>query len=278
MMSLTVAGRAELTCIGGRGGCCTCWNSTPSGVSAVNGGTPPGEAALREVVVAGTGLVAFARYPEKTLADLAWPAVLAALRDAEIEPDAVEAAYCGTALGGMMAGQRVLKPLGMTGIPVVNTENACASSATAFREAWIAIAAGIYDVALVLGVEKLTKLGGGSLPLEQDDWEAAHGMSMPALYAMRAQRYMHDHGGRRHSSPRSRSRRTATACAIPMPSGEGIHPRGGEAATGRRPAHRAAMLPGGGSAAAVVLCSAAAGAGAGLAACAGVARPWSPAA
>ena len=46
----------------------------------------------------------------------------------------------------------------------------------------------------MLGVEKLTKLGGGSLPLEQDDWEAAHGMSMPALYAMRAQRYMHDHG------------------------------------------------------------------------------------
>jgi benzoylsuccinyl-CoA thiolase BbsB subunit len=148
---------------------------------------------MRDVLVVGTGLVPFARYAEKTLADLAWPAVLAALREAGIEPDAVAAAYCGTALGGMMAGQRVLKPLGMVGIPVVNTENACASSATAFREAWIAIAAGVYDVALVLGVEKLTKLGGGSLPLEQDDWEAAHGMSMPALYAMRAQRYMHDH-------------------------------------------------------------------------------------
>jgi benzoylsuccinyl-CoA thiolase BbsB subunit len=152
------------------------------------------KAALRDVLVVGTGLVPFARTPEKTLADIAWPAVLGALREAGIEPEAIEAAYCGTALGGMLAGQRVLKPLGMVGIPVVNTENACASSATAFREAWVAIGAGLYDVALVLGVEKLTKLGGGSLPLEQDDWEAAHGMSMPALYAMRAQRYMHDHG------------------------------------------------------------------------------------
>src|SRR5262245_26615536 len=106
-------------------------------------------AAMREVLVVGTGLVPFARTPEKTLADLAWPAVLAALRDAAVAPDTIETAYCGTALGGMLAGQRVLKPLGMVGIPVVNTENACASSATAFREAWIAIGAGVYDVALV---------------------------------------------------------------------------------------------------------------------------------
>lgn len=149
---------------------------------------------MREVRVIGTGLIRFGKFPEQTLADLARPAILAALAEANVERRRIDAAYCGTALGGMMAGQRVLKPLGMTSIPIANVENACASSATAFREAWVAVAAGVYDVALVLGVEKLTKLGGGPLPVEQEDWEAAYGLMMPALYAMRARRYLHDHG------------------------------------------------------------------------------------
>jgi len=93
-----------------------------------------------------------------------------------------------------MAGQRILKIVGLTGLPIINIENACSSSSTAFREAWIAVAAGIYDAALVIGVEKLTKFGGGTLPLEKEDWEVAHGLVMPALYAMRARRYMHEYG------------------------------------------------------------------------------------
>jgi benzoylsuccinyl-CoA thiolase BbsB subunit len=93
----------------------------------------------------------------------------------------------------MMTGQRCLKPIGMTGIPVVNVENACASSATAFRQAWAGIRAGLHEVALVFGVEKLTRLS-GPLPIEPDDWEGSQGMVMPALYAMRARRYMHDRG------------------------------------------------------------------------------------
>jgi benzoylsuccinyl-CoA thiolase BbsB subunit len=145
------------------------------------------------VVVIGTGAIPFGRHYEKTVAALAAPAILAALADAGAERSDIEAAYCGTALGGMMTGQRCLKPIGMTGIPVVNVENACASSATAFRQAWAGIRAGLHEVALVFGVEKLTKLS-GPLPIESDDWEGAHGMVMPALYAMRARRYMHDRG------------------------------------------------------------------------------------
>jgi benzoylsuccinyl-CoA thiolase BbsB subunit len=49
-------------------------------------------------------------------------------------------------------------------------------------------------VVVVIGVEKLTKFGGGTLPLEREDWEVNQGMVMPALYAMRARRYMHDYG------------------------------------------------------------------------------------
>ena len=149
---------------------------------------------MREVAIIGAGLVPFGKYPEKTLADIAWPAVKQAIQDAGIEKKEIEAAYCGTALGGMMAGQRILKKVGLTGLPIINIENACSSSSTAFREAWIAVAAGVYDSALVIGVEKLTKFGGGTLPLEKEDWEVAHGLVMPALYAMRARRYMHEYG------------------------------------------------------------------------------------
>ena len=149
---------------------------------------------MRDVSVIGVGMVPFAKYRDKHLSDIAWPAVKQAVEDAGIRKSEIAAAYCGTALGGMMSGQRVLKKLGITGLPIVNVENACSSSSSAFREAWIAVAAGVYDTALVIGVEKLTRFGGGTLPLEKEDWEVTHGLVMPALYAMRARRYMHEHG------------------------------------------------------------------------------------
>ena len=149
---------------------------------------------MREVSIIGVGMVPFGKFPERSLADLAWPAVKQALSDAEISPHRVEIVYCGTALGGMMAGQRIVGKIGLTGVPVTNVENACSSSSSALRQAVLAIRSGEYDVALVIGVEKLTKFGGGTLPLEKEDWEVSQGMVMPAVYAMRAQRYMHECG------------------------------------------------------------------------------------
>ena len=149
---------------------------------------------MREVSVIGVGMTPFAKYRDKSLAEIGWPAVKAAIEDAGVEKKDIEAAYCGSAIGGMMSGQRVLKQLGITGLPITNVENACSSSSSAFRQAYIAVAAGVYDVVLVLGVEKLTKFGGGTLPLEKEDFEVTHGLVMPALYGMRARRYMHDYG------------------------------------------------------------------------------------
>lgn len=149
---------------------------------------------MRDVSVIGVGMVPFAKYRDRHLADIGWPAVKQAIEDAGIKKTEIGAAYCGTALGGMMSGQRILKKLGITGLPIVNVENACSSSSSAFREAWIAVGAGLYDTALVIGVEKLTRFGGGTLPLEKEDWEVTHGLVMPALYAMRARRYMHEYG------------------------------------------------------------------------------------
>jgi acetyl-CoA acetyltransferase len=148
----------------------------------------------RGVSVIGVGMIPFGKYPDRKLADLGWPAVKSAIVDANIEPRKIEAVYCGTALGGMMSGQRVMGRLGLTGIPIANIENACSSSSTAFRQGIMAIQTGQFDVVLVIGVEKLTKFGGGTLPLEEEDWEVSQGLSMPALYAMRAKRYMHDFG------------------------------------------------------------------------------------
>ena len=149
---------------------------------------------MNGVSVIGVGMIPFGKYPDKNIADLGWPAVKAAIKDAGIEGKRIEAVYSGTARGGAMVGQRIMGRLGLAGLPIVNVENACSSSSSALRQAVISVGSGAYDVVLVIGVEKLTKFGGGTLPLDEDDWEVRLGLSMPALYAMRAQRYMHDYG------------------------------------------------------------------------------------
>ncbi|WP_233887061.1 thiolase family protein [Paraburkholderia flagellata] len=147
---------------------------------------------LRSVNVVGTGMIRFGRFPEVSLSQLAAPAVIEALDEAGIDRRRIGALYCGTVSGGPLAAQRIARETGLTGIEAANFENACSSSASAFRHAYLAIAAGAVDCAVVVGVEQLTRLGGGPLDLGDEDVEAANGLTMPALYAMRAQRYMHE--------------------------------------------------------------------------------------
>lgn len=149
---------------------------------------------LRSVSIIGTGMIRFGKYPDKTVGQIAAPAVLEALAEAGTSREEIEAIYCGSMISGTMTGQRVARELGMTGKTIINCENACSSSATAFREAWVNVASGFYDRVLVIGAEQLTRLGGGTLPMEIEDIEAASGMVMPGLYAMRAKRYMHEYG------------------------------------------------------------------------------------
>lgn len=149
---------------------------------------------LRPVAVFGTGIVPFGKFPDVSVPHLARPAVIEALRESGLQRRDIGSMYCGSALSGMMAGQRVARETGLSGIPIFNCENACSSSAAAFRDAVVAIGSGTIDYAIVVGVEKLTRLRGGMLPLDDEDIEVANGMVMPALYAMRANRYLHDHG------------------------------------------------------------------------------------
>jgi acetyl-CoA acetyltransferase len=147
---------------------------------------------MRDVAVIGVGMIKMGKYPERMLSDMGREAVLLAMKDAGVQRSDIQAGYSGTLRGGSLLGQRILKDLGMTGMPINNMENACSSGSSALREGWLGIASGLYDMVIVVGSEKLSALGGGTLPLEKEDLEASLGLVMPALYAMRARRYMAD--------------------------------------------------------------------------------------
>ena len=88
-------------------------------------------------VIAGSGMTAFGKFPSRALSDLAGEAIRAALADAGIEPEAIEAAYMGNAAAGTITGQIcvpgevVLRAMGIGRIPVINIENACATGSAA---------------------------------------------------------------------------------------------------------------------------------------------------
>ncbi len=111
--------------------------------------------------VAGVGMTRFGKHMDRTLKSLAGEAIQAAIDDAGIDKRDIQAAWMGNAAGGvvqgqeMISGQVALRELGIGAIPVVNVENACATSATAFNQACAMVTAGLYDVALAVGFEKL---------------------------------------------------------------------------------------------------------------------------
>jgi len=148
---------------------------------------------MREVVIAGMGMHKFGRFPNLTIEEIGQDAVSGALRDAGLGWKKVEAAFCGSMHGGTAIGQRVLATIGLTGIPVVNVETACASGGTAVEMAVKTVACGQYDLVLALGIEKAER---GFLPLNSYPmWEHNSGLGMPPVQlALRATRYMFDYG------------------------------------------------------------------------------------
>jgi acetyl-CoA acetyltransferase len=103
----------------------------------------------------------FAKHIDRNMKDLAREAVEQAVRSAGVEKSALEAVAVGNAMAGLITGQEcirgqvVLREMGIGGVPVINTENACASAATAFHLAWLYVASGLYDVVMAVGMEKL---------------------------------------------------------------------------------------------------------------------------
>jgi acetyl-CoA acetyltransferase len=113
-------------------------------------------------IVAGVGMTRFMKYPDKGLKQLGTEAALAALADAAVGWPDIQAAYVGNCAAGIVTGQEsirgqvILDSIGVGKIPIINVENACASGSTAFIQACAMVSAGIYDVVLALGVEKLS--------------------------------------------------------------------------------------------------------------------------
>ncbi len=149
---------------------------------------------MSDVYIVGVDMIKFGRYPERTVPSLAAEAALMALDDAGLGIGQMQALYCGN-LGqaGGMVGQRLLAEIGQTGIPVTNVANACATGATAFRDAWMSIKAGVYDVVLAVGVEQMGKglLGGGA----GVSTEGLIGSgTMPAMFAQIGMEHTRKHG------------------------------------------------------------------------------------
>ena len=141
---------------------------------------------MSDVYILGTDMIKFGRFPETSVPNLGAKAALMALDDAELTIQDMEALCCGN-LGqaNAMVGQRVLQEIGQTGIPVVNCANACATGATAFREAWMSIKAGVYDLVLAVGVEQMGRgLLGGAGGAKGIPKEGLLGSgTMPAVFA-----------------------------------------------------------------------------------------------
>lgn len=160
---------------------------------------------MRPVVIAGVGKTPFGLYKDsKSLAALAREAVTACLSDAGVEPEQVEALVVGNFAAPAFVGQNHLgaylaDELGLSGKPALRVEAACASGGLAFHQAWLAVAAGLVDQALVVGIEKMssqsTERVAHILASAGDCCsEAAIGATFPSIFALIASRHMYQYG------------------------------------------------------------------------------------
>lgn len=159
---------------------------------------------MRDVSIIGVGRTKFGALKDKTIRDLIMEAGTKALTDSGLRPEQIQALFVGNYASSDFVKQNHIAPfaataLGLQGIPAVHIENACASSGSALREAWVAVAAGLYDFALVMGVEKMTATSTAEttqILSGAGDWEleATVGATFPSLFAMVARRHMSEYG------------------------------------------------------------------------------------
>jgi len=117
---------------------------------------------MRKVVIGGVGMTSFGKFLERNLKSLAEESVSLALKDARVSVNDVDRIFFGNAAAGVVTGQEMiraqssLRNTGLDGKPMFNVENACASGSSALNLAWLSVASGQSETALVVGVEKLT--------------------------------------------------------------------------------------------------------------------------
>ncbi len=152
------------------------------------------------VSIIGIGKTAVKEHWDTSIRHLAWYAIEAALDDAHTT--AVDALYVGNVLAGRLSGQAHLGALiadfaGLRGIEAVTIAASEASGGAAVRQAVMAVESGMVETALVVGVEKMTDQTGSNatsaLASQLDaDYEAVHGLTVPAVAALLMRRYMYE--------------------------------------------------------------------------------------
>ncbi|MFB6082764.1 MAG: beta-ketoacyl synthase N-terminal-like domain-containing protein [Halorientalis sp.] len=154
--------------------------------------------------VAGVGLTHFGKHPERTGRAMFAEAGVAALDDAGIDPDDVEALFYGNFMGELAEHQGHQAPLMAEAVgldvPATRYESACASSGAALRDAVVRLRSGEADVVLVGGAERMTNVGTAAatdaLSIAADDlYEVRAGMTFPGAYALMARAYFEEYGG-----------------------------------------------------------------------------------
>ena len=157
---------------------------------------------MRDVFIIGAGQTPVGEHWDLGLRDLGASAIRAALDDASVET--VDALFVGNMLGGAINGQENLGALladaaGLLPAEAWKVEAACASGGAAVRAAALSVASGAHDVAVAVGIEKMTdavseSVTAGLATASDCDYEASHGLSFTALSALLMRRYMHEHG------------------------------------------------------------------------------------
>jgi len=148
---------------------------------------------MSQAYIIGAGITKFARHEDRSVESLAAEAIVMALADAGIGWGRVEQLYAAHVKQGVAAGQRVIKQVGPSGIPVLNVENCAAAGSTAVREASLAVRAGEFDVVVVAGFEKMEP---GLLSVfPAGDPRVVMGMTvLPMRFALMGAKHMHEYG------------------------------------------------------------------------------------
>jgi len=145
------------------------------------------------VAITGMGCTKFGELWEKGPSDMIVEAVNEAYADAGVEEKDIEAVWVGTLFSGF-GGRSVSEPLRMQYKPVTRVENACGSGTEAVRGAAYAVAAGIYNVCLAVGFEKLKDAGLSGLPGMENRTNTHYQQTNPGIFAIMATRYFDRYG------------------------------------------------------------------------------------
>jgi acetyl-CoA C-acetyltransferase len=161
--------------------------------------------AFRKVSIIGIGTTPYGVLDGQTLKGMAVKACKEALQDGNVEKEQIQAFYLGNYIAGMVIGQETLAPLIASSlglnkmIPSTRVEGACSSASIALMQGYWMVAAGVWDIVLVAGVEKMTtapreKLTASLSASIDMETEGRTGLTFPGFWALMARRHMHEYG------------------------------------------------------------------------------------